>query len=209
MVAEWTLTDDGRLKRVDGRVLRSSRTRDKVVGALLSLLNEGKLRPTAREIAERGHVSLRSVFQHFEDLESLYAALAEMQAAQVDELTGAIPAEGALGNRIQGFVKQRTRILEAITPVRRAAILREPFSAVLARRLRWAHDMAREEVERTFAPELSVASTEERDDLLWALDAASNWAAWDTLRRIDGLSIEDSKRVMLRTMRALLREVSA
>src|SRR2546422_3230588 len=107
MVAEWTLTDDGRPKRVDGRVLRSSRTRDKVVGALLSLLNEGKLRPTAREIAERGHVSLRSVFQHFEDLESLYAALAEMQAAQVDELTGAIPAEGALGNRIQGFVKQR------------------------------------------------------------------------------------------------------
>ena len=93
--------------------------------------------------------------------------------------------------------------------MRRAAILREPFSAVLARRLRWAHDMAREEVERTFAPELSVASTEERDDLLWALDAASNWAAWDTLRRIDGLSIEDSKRVMLRTMRALLREVSA
>src|SRR3954470_18279608 len=53
---------------VDGRTARATRTREAVVSAVLDLVNEGNPKPTAREIADRAGVSLRSVYVHFDDL---------------------------------------------------------------------------------------------------------------------------------------------
>jgi AcrR family transcriptional regulator len=191
--------------KVDGRTARADRTRASVAAALLSLLEEGELQPTAAAIAERAGVSLRSVFQHFEDLETLYGAVAD---AQLERLSGFIAREsgvGSLDERIDAFVERRATLLEMITPVRRAALLREPFSEELARRLRWAHDIARQEVQRTFLPELKQRPSTDANGILVALDVATNWSGWDTLRRLNGLSIADSKRVMARTIHALLK----
>jgi AcrR family transcriptional regulator len=190
--------------RADGRSARGERTRAAVATALLALLESGSLQPTAAEIAERAGVSLRSVFQHFEDMETLYAAVAQ---AQMQRLSGYISQEKAAGpvaERTCALVERRAELLEMISPVRRAALLREPFSAELARRLRGAHDMAREEIELTFAPELARAR--EPEILACALDVATNWPAWDTSRRMNRLSIDDSKRVMQRAIRALIAE---
>lgn len=193
--------------KVDGRNARGERTRSAVATALLSLFEEGHLRPTSVEVAERARVSLRSVFQHFDDMDSLYAAVADAQMERLGHFISHDVAEGPTGSRLAAFVERRAVLLETVTPVRRAAILQEPFSEELARRLRWAHDMARDEIERTFAPELATISVEEHDDAVWALDVATNWSAWDTSRRLNGLSIEDSKRVMERMISSLLKEV--
>src|SRR5947209_18265493 len=55
----------------DGRAARSERTRRAIVDAMRALHNEGDLRPTAPRIAERAGVSVRTVWQHFDDLETL------------------------------------------------------------------------------------------------------------------------------------------
>ena len=55
----------------DGRASRAARTRIAVVDALLALNEKGNLRPTAREIAAEAGVSLRSIYVHFDDVESL------------------------------------------------------------------------------------------------------------------------------------------
>ena len=47
---------DAEPKQRDGRTVRAERTREALVGALLALLNEGHVRPTASEIAERADV---------------------------------------------------------------------------------------------------------------------------------------------------------
>ena len=193
---------------VDGRTARATRTRSAVAAALLGLLEEGRLRPTAADIAERAGVSLRSVFQHFDDMESLYAAVAEAQMVRLSRLISQETGVGPLAARASAFVERRAELLETITPVRRAALLQEPFSEELARRLRLAHDMAREEIERTFAPELGVVPAGDGRDIVFALDVATNWSAWDTSRRLNGLSIEESKRVMERTIIALLKEIA-
>lgn len=196
------------LPRVDGRNARAERTRAAVATALLALLQNGHLRPTAAEIAERAGVSLRSVFQHFDDMESLYAAVAEAQMKRLSRLISQVTGVGSLADRIRAFVERRAELLETITPVRRAALLQEPFSRELARRLRWAHDIARDEIERTFAPELAVVPAGDGNDTVFALDVATNWSAWDTFRRLNGLTIEESKRVMQRTITALLKETA-
>lgn len=193
--------------KVDGRNARGERTRAAVATALLALFEEGHLRPTSAQIAERAGVSLRSVFQHFEDMDSLYAAVADAQMERLGRFISQGAADGPTDSRVAAFVERRAELLETMTPVRRAAILQEPFSEELARRLSWAHDIARGEIERSFAPELATLPVGEHADAVWALDVATNWSAWDTSRRMNGLPIEDSKRVMERMIVALLKEV--
>src|SRR3954451_20592268 len=118
---------------VDGRNLRAERTRTSLATAYLDLLTEGDLRPTAERIAERAGVSARSVFKHFPDRESLFAAASEIQEGRIRELMADLPeASAALEERTYLFVDQRALFQEFVPPVRRSALLTEPFSPVVA-----------------------------------------------------------------------------
>ena len=61
----------------DGRVQRGERNRTAIVDALLALLEAGNAKPSARAIAEHAGCSVRTVFQHFDDMEVLYATCVE------------------------------------------------------------------------------------------------------------------------------------
>ena len=194
------------LARIDGRLARSARTRHAVVDALLDLLGEGDLRPTAARIAERAGVSLRLVFHHFDDLEAIYSELADRQAERVKPLTVPISVALPFTRRIEEFSAQRGRLLETLSPVRRAAVLMEPFRPALAKRLKHARDLTRAAAIAAFAPELSKldASENEKRATIAALDVATSWVAWEQMRRHQGLSESEARGVMATTIRALL-----
>ncbi len=97
----------------DGRSARAARTRDAVVEALLSLLDDGNYRPTARQVAERAGVSLRSVYVHFDDLEDLFTAAAHNHFERVRDLVQAIPGDGPLESRLDAFVRQEIELVFA------------------------------------------------------------------------------------------------
>lgn len=188
---------------IDGRTARAQRTRRAIVDALLALIEEGDLAPTAPRIARRAGVSLRSIYQHFEDLESLFADTAARQFERIVDLASPLPTDTPLLDRAEAFVRQRARVLEALTPVRRAALVQEPFSAEIREGRRRMETMARTEVERVFAAELSRLPGAERREVAAALDAAANWGAWDTARS-NGMSVDAARRVMRRMLLALL-----
>ena len=56
----------------DGRRQRSARSREKIIRAMWDLMLEGDMDPSGADIAERAGVGLRSVFRHFEDIDTLY-----------------------------------------------------------------------------------------------------------------------------------------
>lgn len=190
----------------DGRAARARRTRDAVVDAILALIEEGDLRPTAQRVAERAGVSLRTVFQHFEDLDGLHAAAADRQVQRVFALARPVPRGGPLAPRLDAFVAQRARLLEAISPVRRSAVLLEPWAPEIHARLRAVRALGRREVERVFEPELAPRPPAARRELLEAMTVAASWSAWEALRAHQGLSPVQARRVMARTLRALLKE---
>ena len=196
------MTTDG--QRTDGRAARAERTRDAVVEAFLTLTEEGHLRPTAKLISERAGVSLRSVFQHFEDLETLFAAAADRQVERLMPLYSEIPADIPFEDRLSRFVSMRSSILEAISPVRRSAVLAEPFSPVIQQRLRWFRERSREEVLRVFSGELAALPPDEHLTAEFALHAATEWYTWETLRTHSGLSLDCACSVMALTIRRLL-----
>src|SRR3954469_24135754 len=122
---------------MDGRSARSGRTRAALMDAMLALLDEGDLRPTAERIAARAGVAERTLFQHFPDRESLFQGAALAQAERIAPMIEPPPPpEAPLEERLDAFVAQRARLLERVTAVRRAALLLEPSSPTIAGWLR-------------------------------------------------------------------------
>lgn len=187
----------------DGRTLRSLRTREAIVDATIALIEEGDLRPTAPRVADRAGVSVRSVFQHFDDLETLHGSVAERLVERVAVLVFPVAPHLALDERIDSFVRQRAQLLEAVTPVRRAAEVHGPFSPEITARLRDGQAFLRAELVHTFAPELDGAGAE-RDDLLDALDAVLSWTTWEGLRVARGRDQATAQRVMCRLAASVL-----
>ena len=146
----------------DGRTVRAERTRQALVDALLALLYEGQLQPTAERISARAGVSERSLFQHFADREALYQAVAVQQYERIVPTLDPVDVSLPLPERIEAFVAQRARLLETVTPVRRAALLLEPESEVVSAWLQNTRRQKAREVERVFRPELETVEQGER-----------------------------------------------
>lgn len=188
----------------DGRVLRGARTRSRIVQALLDLLNEGELSPTSNQIAERAEVSVRSVFQHFTDMEALYADLAAEQAERVEPLLTSLTRPDTLADRISALVGQRSELFETIAPVRHAIGTRAFDSAALRSRLDELSAALRSQVADQFAPELAAMAPARRSTMLDTLDLVCSFEAWDRLRVVQGASRRRAEAVLGETLRALL-----
>lgn len=187
----------------DGRVARGERTRVRVADALISLLEEGEAAPTAKMVAQRAGVSLRLVFHHYEDMDSLYRAVMVLQAQRYWAKLRDVPADLPLTHRVDRSVRQRGRLYDAIGPVRRAAVPLASRSDDLAEALAESSSLLRRRLELTFAPELEAAGAD-AGDLLEAIDAAASWEAWERLRLGQHLSAVAARRVMSRTLTALI-----
>ncbi len=189
---------------VDGRVARGARNKRALVEAMLSLIEEGELQPTARDISERAGLALRSVFHHFEDLEGLLSMVAQVQTERHWRLLEPIPSDVPLEDRLQTLLAQRARLFEAITPVRKASRLHEHRSGVLASRLAESRDLLRDQLRATFAPELVGADRAALD----ALEAVSSWETWVGLRQNRRLSVERTTRTVDWMIKSLLLEAT-
>lgn len=192
----------------DGRAARAHRTREAIVDACVALVQEGVLRPTAPQIAERAGVSVRSVFQHFADLSSLYLAVSLRVSERLALLVRPVDVTLPLDARIDTFVRDRAVLLEAMTPFRRAAQVHGPFSPEIRRVLREGSVRLRRGIEEAFGPELGRLPADDRDTVLDALATATSWAAWDTLRSDWDRSVDGAVAAVARTVRALLADTA-
>jgi len=166
----------------DGRLARGEHTRQVLAEALIALIEEGHPRPGARHIAQRAGVSLRLVFHHFEDLESILRAAVAIQEERHWRRIRPVGATLPLAERIRRVVRQRTEVFEAVAPVRRAAELLVHSSPTVAAELARARDRLRDQLRATFAPELEREPPAHARLLLDTLGVATSWETWEQLR---------------------------
>ena len=186
-------------QRIDGRTARSERTRNAIVEAHVTLIQDGDLRPTADRIARTAGVSLRALWSHFADMEALFAASGQRILEQRDTMFQPVPADLPLARRIEAYCHQRARLLEQIAPAAKAASLKEPFSPAL-QGYRLAHvERVRDELRTLFAAELKG-----RPETLTALTAISTWPTWGTWRDAMGMAPEAARMHLELTVTALL-----
>ena len=189
-------------KRVDGRRLRAERTRAAILGALLSLVREGEVTPTAPQIAARAGVALRSIAQHFPSREVLFAAAAAAYrdvAPRTTTVDPALPRD----ERIAAFAARRAEVLETTAPYRLTATIMAAQSPAVHEGLRAAARLRRAEVAAAFATELDAHPAKTRGALLDALDAVASGRTWDALRD----DMELSPKIAQQRMTALIAAV--
>jgi TetR/AcrR family transcriptional regulator, regulator of autoinduction and epiphytic fitness len=190
----------------DGRTIRAERTRQALVEALIGLLDEGTLTPTAAAIAARAGVSERSVFQHFPDREALFEAVAREQYGRVVPTLIPIDASIPFDERVAQFAEQRAHLYELVGGVRRAALLIEHESSAVAGWLTTARRAKAAEVERVFLRELDALPPDEREPVRAALVALCSWSCWDAWRTHQRLSVARARAALQAGIAALLRQ---
>lgn len=190
----------------DGRRARGQRNRDAVIDAILILLDQGNASPTAREIADTAGVSLRSVFRHFADLDSLFGAAIQRQARRTAHLYEPPSDAGDTEQRIASLVVQRRKLYETISEVRRSWILRYSDVPSVSHILDEIYVGLHQQVVDLFRDDLAHLKPAQRRDVLDAIDVASSFDAWAHLRSHRGLSVPRASGVVKGTIRLLLAD---
>ncbi|HEY4168293.1 MAG TPA: hypothetical protein VGM96_16020 [Reyranella sp.] len=194
---------------VDGRRLRSERTRQLIIEAYLSLLRDSSQVPTSAQIADRAGYSVRSVFERFPDLMSLRIAATDYAFAQGTASAQPRDLEGDRATRIRSQVETRARTCEAWLPMWRALNANQGDSDELRSRVRLARELILRRLELMYQPELSTLAEPMRRYTLIALEALTDFESWGRMRENYGLTIEEAREVWMQTIDRLLPSTPA
>ncbi len=179
--------------RIDGRRLRSERTKQLIIEAYLALASENSPQvPTAAEIARRAGYSVRSVFERFADIHALQVAAADYAMVQVEALAPARDADGDRPTRLRTHVETRGRTCERWLPLWRSLVANQGESEELKQRTVLARERVVDRLEFMYAPELSTLDPAERRHLLIVMEALTDVESWARMREIFGLSFEEA-----------------
>lgn len=179
------------LKAPDGRLERSRSTRQKIVAAMLELVRENNDLPGPEAVADRAGVGRRTVFRHFEDMESLYREIAHAIRQMVLPM-GAQPFV-SLGwrDRLHEMIDRRARIFEKVMPFRLASLMVQGQSRFVRAGLMESYRMETEAL-RAVLPPAVIADTV----TLHALDLMLGFPSWRRLRQDQGLDVEAARAVL-------------
>ncbi|MFZ9707416.1 MAG: TetR family transcriptional regulator [Ilumatobacteraceae bacterium] len=185
---------------------RADRTRTAIVNAFVALVRERETSPAIPEVARRAGVSLRSVYYHFRDTESLHAAVIARHEPLILQIIVSLDRGAPLRSRVRNLVAQRCEVYRLIAPLRRAVqsnIQVRTSSAIRAARRRLEYVLARH-VNETFAGELRAIP--DRFGASKRIAAATSFEMWDYLSRVQRLS---ASRVERHMVVAVLHELGA
>lgn len=184
--------------QTDGRFQRSERSREAIVQALLDLIGEHILAPTAQQVAERADVGVRTVFRHFSDMDALYAAMNERMLERVLHVLVDTEQTDPLPDRIAGLAANRAKLFSLIEPYRRANVRFRHRSPFLQESHQKTLALQRADLLR-WLPELASARAEIRE----AFDVAASFSTWDRLRSDQSLNLKKSEGTLLHLLTRL------
>lgn len=186
-------------EEADGRRQRSSRSRERIVLAMIDLIRAGEMSPAAARVAEKANVGLRTVFRHFEEMETLNREISAIVEAEIMPLIEK-PFEGK-GWRAQfnDLLDRRAYIYERIMPLKIAGSLQRFRSKFLMDDYNRFLRMEREGLKRVLPQKIMS------DVMLFqALEMTTGFQAWRRLRQDQGLSQKDALNVLRFTVDRLL-----
>ncbi len=188
-------------QQLDGRRQRSETSRKRIVRAMLELIGAGNVSPGAENVAARAGLGLRTVFRHFENMETLYyqinaAMTAELRPVMAQPFTSP-DWRGQLGE----MVERRVRIFERIMPFKIAAEVHRHQSPFLARK---AQELTREQ--RAALVRAVPADIRSDDAFFEALDLLLSFETWRRLRKDQKLSAARARQTLDFLLDMLIRD---
>jgi AcrR family transcriptional regulator len=184
---------------LDGRRRRGQDNRARIVAAMMQIVHGGNVAPSAEQVAARADVGLRTVFRHFQDMDSLYREIAAVVGAEVRAILGKPVLAEAWPDRVIEMVGRRAQAFEKIAPYKRAADVFRHRSKFLGSDYARLVSELREVLRRELPP--AIARDKAR---LEALDLVLSYEAWSRLRREQALSPKRAQEVLEAAVRRLI-----
>jgi AcrR family transcriptional regulator len=182
----------------DGRRRRGLDNRTRIVGAMLEIVYSGEVAPTAEQVAARADVGLRTVFRHFQDMDSLYREMAVVIEGELLAVANRPFRSEDWRARLIELVERRAFAFEKIGPYQRASAIsrhRSKFLADAHRRLVGAaREILKAHLPAVVAGDLAT---------LEALDLLLSFETWARLRDDQGLSAKRAREVLEAAIRKL------
>lgn len=183
----------------DGRRRRSESSRDKIVAAMLALVAEGQITPSADQVATRASVGLRSVFRHFKDMESLYAEMTARLSRQFEMWLVPFDSTDWRG-QLAETIERRVTTYEKLMPFKRAADAhRHKSAAIQAEHVRTLALMRARL--RSVLPD-AITGDEQGFE---TLDLMLSVETWQRLRMEQGLSARKARALITAQVERLIR----
>ena len=183
----------GAKPRVDGRRLRSERTRRNIIEAYLELLRRNPQIPTSAQIAKQAGIAVRSVFERFSDLAALTLATADYAIAVGQAEAAPRDIDGDRATRIRSHVSTRAVACERWLPLWRVMIATQQQVEQLRMRVVMARHGNIARMRLMYRPELETLDEPQREQLLMAMATLISFESWDQMRDCYGLSSDDAQ----------------
>lgn len=182
----------------DGRRLRSLASRERIIDAVIALIDEEQEAPSAENIAARAGVGLRSVFRHFGDMDKLYAAVLDRVGRRYLHMMEPYRSTSWQGQLREGL-ERRLELYEGGMRYRRAADVYRATSDTVRLGRRTFEQMLRARLE-------SVVPPAARADRLWfeQLDLWLSLDCYASLRERQGLDHQACADVIGAAVEALI-----
>lgn len=192
------------LGNIDGRLERSMRTRQALIGAYLEIAVATGREPATLEVAQRAHCSMRTIFERFGSLGGLGLAAFEtiLQRHVSTPVDDWIDRER--GDRIRFQASVRARTCETWGPLWRLAVRHEGAHEALDQRLEDVRRLTRRRLELMYRRELDSLAAAPRQTLLIALEALLDFGVWRRMRESHGLSIEQATGIWIEAIDRML-----
>lgn len=183
----------------DGRRRRSQDSRARIVAAMLELVHAGDVSPGAEQVAARASVGLRTVFRHFNDMDSLYSEMAQVIEAEVRSVVDSPFVGETWRDRVVELVNRRAAVFEKITPFKRASDIHRHQSNFLQASHERLISISREILKRELPPELA------RDQFTFeSLDLLLSFETWSRLRRDQNLTPRRARELLEHAIRKVI-----
>ncbi|WP_430420881.1 TetR/AcrR family transcriptional regulator [Phenylobacterium sp.] len=187
------------LEIADGRRRRGQDNRARIVAAMMEIVHGGEIAPSAEQVAARADVGLRTVFRHFQDMDSLYREIAAVVGVEVRAVLER-PLEGDTWQaRLLERAGRFSIAYEKMAPYKRAADAFKHRSKFLGGDYARLVEQQREILEQGLPP--AVARDRDRVE---ALALLLSFEAWARLRNEQGLSPSRAQAVIESAVRALI-----
>ena len=190
---------DASTSKPDGRRMRSDRSRQLIIESMLELIKLGNLVPTAQQVADHANVGIRSVFRHFEDMESIFETASELCHKEYRGLFMGGDRSGSLQERILHATECHANAYETISNMILSGTARRWNSDVLQKSYLAYQYQLRKDLDE-WLPELESLSDNQRQ----AVDGIASFEMRHRLRNIQTLSKPASIEIIVEMLRALM-----
>jgi AcrR family transcriptional regulator len=166
---------------------------------MLEIVHSGETAPSAEQVAARAAVGLRTVFRHFQDMESLYREMSGVIAGELMAVAARPFRATDWRERVVELVERRAFAFERIAPYQRALAAWRRRSKVQGAERQRLVAAARE----ILTAQLPAAAAGDQPTLE-ALDLLLSYEAWARLREDQGLSPTEARAAIEAAIRKLI-----